>query len=52
MQVSEHRKYRDFERPEIQFSMMYYDNEYTDSSIAEKVLANLEKFGFFPPEKI
>lgn len=52
MQVSEHRKYRDFERPEIKFSMMYYDNEYTDSSIAEKVLANLEKFGFFPPEKM
>lgn len=45
-------KYEYYEKPEIKLTVFYYDNEYSDASIAEKVLANLEKYGFFPPEKM
>lgn len=43
--------YEEYERPEISFALFYYDEDY-ERSTSEKVLNSLEKYGFFPPEKI
>ena len=43
--------YSEYERPEIKLSVFYYDEVY-DRQVAQKVLNNLERYGFFPPEKI
>ena len=43
--------YSEYERPAIDFTVYYYDEDY-ERSTSEKVLNSLEKYGFFPPEKI
>lgn len=43
--------YSEYERPKISFALFYYDEDY-ERGTSEKVLNSLEKYGFFPPEKI